>query len=138
LILCFRIVINNRIIITNDLIDVKIEPEDTHSTESTTFSNCLEKNKFICYECYDCFDDFEEFVIHKNLSHTNKPYVCHICKAQFVLSAHLNLHFAKHDNNYNNSNITKFHKCDFCLKIFQSFLALNDHLQYDTHRMQMY
>lgn len=161
MILCFRINVTNvRLIITTDLIEVKIEPEDTRSTEST-FSNSLEKNQFICNECYNRFDDFEEFVIHKNLSHKNKHYVCYICNAQFVLSAHLNLYFTKHDHClrssseiqsssrsnltknlshdiYNDrSTITRFHKCDFCLKIFNSFSALNDHLQYDTHRIEI-
>jgi len=160
LILCFRNhKTEERFIIVNDLIEVKTEPEDeTETIESTTFSNCLQKNYFICSQCYYRFDDFEEFVIHKNLSHKNKPYVCFKCNAQFALSAHLNLHLAEHDLCLRNSSINpseiqsssrsnltinlspenEFQKCDFCLQIFNSFSALNYHLQYDTHRFHIH
>uniref|UniRef100_A0A2H8TZ87 Zinc finger protein 337 n=1 Tax=Melanaphis sacchari TaxID=742174 RepID=A0A2H8TZ87_9HEMI len=84
---------------TTNLIEIKIEPEDR--TEDTTFSNYVENvdsEEFVCKECFAHFDNFEVFVIHKNLSHNNKPYVCEICNAQFVLGAHLNLHLVEHVN----------------------------------------
>ncbi|XP_026822990.1 zinc finger protein 626-like [Rhopalosiphum maidis] len=90
--------INVKIESTN-LIEVKTEPVDL--TEDTSFSNYAENahnNGFICKECFAYFDNFEEFVIHKNLSHSRKPYVCDICNAKFVLSAHLNLHLVEHVN----------------------------------------
>jgi len=168
LILCFRKNCTTiQLLFTTYPTKVKNEPTD--NTESTTFLNYSEndyENKFICNDCYTLFNDFEEFVIHRNLSHKNKPYVCDICKAQFVLSAHLNLHLDKnvkdrcwgnsfvnpskmqcssisnltinqsHTINNNNSNIPKFHQCQFCMKIFKNILLLNNHLQYDTHRIE--
>ncbi|KAE9532191.1 hypothetical protein AGLY_010393 [Aphis glycines] len=83
---------------STNLIEVKIEREDTESTTSSNYVENDDDNEFICEECFARFDDFEEFVIHKNLSHNNKPYVCDICNAEFVLSAHLNLHLVEHVN----------------------------------------
>jgi len=85
----------------SDVIEVKTEQE-IHIrtiTEITTFSNYMKNvnvNKFNCQVCHADFDNYEEFIVHKNLTHKSKPYVCNVCNAKFILSAHLNTH--KRDN----------------------------------------
>lgn len=79
---------------STNLIEVKVEPEDTERSVEND-----DNNDYICPECYAHFDDFEEFVIHKALSHVHKPYSCDYCDAEFVLSAHLNLHLVEHLRN---------------------------------------
>jgi len=86
----------------SDVVEVKTEQDDIIRTipeSGTAFSNYMEnvnQNEFICQICYDHFDNYEEYIVHKNLTHKNKPFVCKVCNAKFILSAHLNIHLAEH------------------------------------------
>ncbi|XP_001948795.2 zinc finger protein 544 [Acyrthosiphon pisum] len=85
-----------------DIIEVKTEQENRIRTiieGSTAFSNYMEnvnRTEFICQVCQDNFDNYEEYIVHKNLIHKSKPFVCKVCNAKFVLNAHLNIHLAEH------------------------------------------
>jgi len=73
-------------------------------TEITRYTNKM-KNvnaniEIDCEICHAKFDNFEEFIVHKNLIHKIKPYVCNVCGAKFCLSAHLSIHDCdKHKKN---------------------------------------
>lgn len=87
---------------TSNVVEVKTEQGDRTRTipeSSTAFSNYMEnvnQNEFICKICRDHFDNYEEYIVHKNLIHKNKPFVCKVCNAKFILGAHLNIHLAEH------------------------------------------
>lgn len=79
---------------------VKTEPPDTYENyeDNPTTSNFNDAycNEYNCNVCYKVFYDKEEFIVHKNLSHKNQPYVCPICKSKFSLNVHFSLHLHKH------------------------------------------
>lgn len=81
------------------VVDVIPEQEDQiiPITEGNYLKN-VNGNEFICKICYATFNNFEETLVHTNLIHRSKPYICNVCNVQFVLSAHLYEHQAEHDN----------------------------------------
>ncbi|XP_022179552.1 zinc finger protein 471-like isoform X2 [Myzus persicae] len=92
--------VNVKIEATNE-VQIKTEQDNRirNIIEGTTFSNYVEivsEDQFICKICYANFNNFEECIVHKNLAHKIKPYVCKVCNVQFELMAHLNLHLGVH------------------------------------------
>lgn len=82
-----------------DIHEIKSEPINTsenidHHTASN--SNKSSHSKFNCNMCHQIFNNYEELVIHKYVSHKEKPYLCKICNTKFTLSAHLNIHLNEH------------------------------------------
>ncbi|XP_060863049.1 zinc finger protein 585A-like [Metopolophium dirhodum] len=88
-----------------DEVEVKTEQENrirTITEGNTAFSNYMESvnlNELICQICHDNFDNYEEYIIHTNLIHKSKPFVCQVCNAKFILNGHLNIHLVEHVNN---------------------------------------
>lgn len=80
---------------------VKLETVDTYASiiDSSIFTNCDEDipEQHKCDICLKVCDDSVDVIIHKCISHVAKPYICPICHAGFVLSAHLKVHLDEHD-----------------------------------------
>lgn len=79
---------------------MKTEPLDTYENNvndaTTSGYNDIFCNEYNCNVCYKVFYDKEEFIVHKNLTHKNQPYVCPICKSKFSLNVHFSLHLHNH------------------------------------------
>lgn len=82
--------------------EIKMEPVDTFENTTddndTASSNSIRssRGKFSCDICHNFFNNNNDFIIHKYISHTEKPYTCKICNAKFNLRAHLNIHISDH------------------------------------------
>lgn len=82
----------NNVEATDVIEEIQIRTITEITRYTNTMKNMKANKKTDCKICHTNFDNFEEFLIHKNLKHKIKPYVCNFCNAKFVLSAHLNVH----------------------------------------------
>jgi KRAB domain-containing zinc finger protein len=88
-----------------ELREIKAELDDTpdkydkNMTDNTTFSNYNEMNhrELYCDICATTYNTNEKYLMHNYYKHKNrKAYDCELCKEQFSLSIHLNLHMTQH------------------------------------------
>ncbi|XP_050523814.1 zinc finger protein 43-like isoform X2 [Daktulosphaira vitifoliae] len=89
----------------NDVLEIKLEPLDEDHTYinnqllDTISSEDYSYSSLMCDMCYKNYDDPYDLIVHKKVSHAEKPYTCMFCNEKFVLCAHLNMHMSEHTEN---------------------------------------